>query len=563
MKMFVMGEVMSLRRCLVASAILFAFAGLTGCSSGNGSGITNPVAPPSGKFSNSNLTGTYVFSVSGIDNINGAPYALVGTFAANGSGGISGGAYDMNDAEFPTNSIAPVADQAISGGNYAVQVDGRTRVTLNASTPFGSSGSGSGIILDIVLQNSSHGLITQFDANATGSGTVDLQTAGATPTGTYAFSLSGAGVNSGEAFAAVGNFAIGSTGITGLADINEGGILALPNEPLTGSLSVGPSATPATILTANALNGTFDVFAIDATHLKLIEMDQTNILVGDAYAQTSPAMPVGTQAFTLAGCLPCGSSFTPSAIGGFMVTDANGNITNASTEDYNVGGTSPNSSSTFSGTYTAGGTGRYTLGSFATFVGGTTYAAYPSSGGLLLLEMDSKGLTVGAAYPQTAGATLAASQGYGLNLTGTNFNGVNSVGGSSSVEVDDIAEFTAVAGGTLTGVIDENFAPGGGPSLGLALSSGTYSAPDGNGRGELSAGAGNSNNSTLNGGFNLVFYTADGVTFPFIDIDPSQVATGVFVEQNPTAASSAAAIKSTMFMAPPMFRPHVLKKKQQ
>jgi hypothetical protein len=553
-----MGEDMSLRHCLVAPAILFAFAALTGCS--NNSGITNPVAPPSGSFSNANLKGTYVFSVSGVDNINGSPYALVGTFTADGTGGISSGAYDMNDAAFPaqTTPIPPVADQAITGGTYAVQIDGRTRVTLNTSTPFGNN-----IILDIVLQNSSHGLVTQFDANASGSGTVDLQTSGATPTGPYAFSLSGAGVNSGEAFAAVGNFAIGSTGITGLADINEGGLLALPDEPLTGSLSVGPSATPATTITANALSGTFDVFAIDATHLKFIEMDQTNILVGDAYAQTSTAMPVGNQAFTLAGCTPCGSSFTPSAIGGFIVTDANGNITNASTEDYNVGGTSPNSSSTFSGTYTAGGTGRYTLGSFATFVGGTTYAAYPSSGGLLLLEMDSKGLTVGAAYPQTAGATLAASQGYGLNLTGTNFNGVNSVGGSSSVEVDDIAEFTAVAGGTLTGVIDENFAPGGGPSLGLALSSGTYSAPDGNGRGELSAGAGNSNNSTLNGGFNLVFYTADGVTFPFIDIDPSQVATGVFVEQNPTAASSAAAIKSTMFMAPPMFRPHVLKKKQQ
>ena len=57
---------MSLRRFLVAPAILFAFAALTGCSS-NGSGITNPVAPPSGSFSNSNLNGTYVFSVSGLD----------------------------------------------------------------------------------------------------------------------------------------------------------------------------------------------------------------------------------------------------------------------------------------------------------------------------------------------------------------------------------------------------------------------------------------------------------------------------------------------------------------
>jgi hypothetical protein len=552
---------MSLRNRLIAPAILSTLAILSGCG-GGGSGITNPIAPPTGSFSNSNLNGTYVFSVSGAD-FNGAPYALVGTFAANGSGGISGGAYDMNDGQFPINSIAPAADQAITGGSYSVQVDGRTRVTLNATTPFSGGGGASGITLDLVLQNSSHGLVTQFDQNATGSGTVDLQTAGATPTGTYAFSLSGATVSS-EALAAVGNFTVGSTGITGLIDVNEGGILPFANEGLTGSLAVGHSATPATTLSSGGLSGTFDVFAIDATHLKLIEMDATNILIGDAFAQTSPAMPVGTQAFTLAGCGPCNStSFTPSAIGGFIVTDASGNITNASTEDYNVGGTSPTSSGSFSGTYAAGGTGRFTLGNFTSFVGGSAYAAYPSSGGLLLLEIDNAGFTVGAAYPQTSGASFAASQGYGLNLTGTNLNGASSYYGSGGpVEIDDLAEFAAAAsGGTIGGVIDENYA-GGSPNYGLALTSGTFSGPDSSGRYSLSAAAGNQNNSTLNGGFNLLFYTADGVTFPFIEVDGTQVATGVFVEQSSSAASSAA-IKSHMFIAPPIFRPHVLKKKQK
>ena len=555
---------MSLSRSLVAPAILFAFAALTGCG-GNGSGITNPVAPPSGGFSNSNLKGTYVFSVSGAD-FNGAPYAVVGTFAANGSGGISSGAYDMNDAEFPSLSVSPVAAQSITGGSYSVQVDGRTRITLNTTTPFsGSSGGASNITVDLVLQNSSHGLVTQFDTNATGSGTVDLQTSGATPTGTYAFSLSGVTV-SGAPLATVGNFTVG-TGITGLIDTNEGGILFYANEPLTGSLALGPSATPATTFSSAALNGTFDVVAIDATHLKFIEMDATNILAGDAFSQTSTAMPVGTQAFALAGCAPCSSSsFNPEAMGGFMVTDASGNITNSSTEDYNVGGTSNISSTTstsgpFTGAYapTSSSTGRYQLSSFTSFVGGTTYAAYPSSGGLLLLEMDSAGLSIGAAYPQTSGASFAASQGYGLNLTGT--AAVSSSTGSTTVEVDDIAEFTSATGGTLSsGVIDENYA-GGSPNYGLALTSGSYSGPDSSGRYFLSASAGNNNNSTLNGGFNLVFYSADGVTFPFIDVDSTQVASGVFVEQSPTAASSSAAIKSTMYMAPPVFRSHVLKKK--
>lgn len=553
---------MSSRRFLVAPAILFAFAALTGCG-GNGSGITNPVAPPSGSFSNSNLKGTYVFSVSGEDS-SGAPYALVGTFAANGSGGISSGAYDMNDAQFPGDSIAPVANQAITGGSYAVQVDGRTKITLNTTTPFGgSSGGASNITLDIVLQNSSHGLVIQFDTNATGSGTVDLQTSGATATGTYAFSLSGSTV-SGTALATVGDFTVG-TGITGFIDVNNGGILPYANEALTGSLALGPSSSPATTLSATGLNGTFDVVAIDATHLKFIEMDATNILVGDAYSQTSTAMPVGAMAFTLAGCAPCSStSFTPEAMGGFIVTDANGDITNSSNEDYNVAGTSNISSTSstsgpFTGTYapTPSTPGRYVLSGFTDFVGGSTYAAYPSSGGLLMLEMDNAGLSIGAAYPQTSGAGFAVSQGYGLNLTGTND------ATSSEVEVDDIAEFTAATGGTLSsGVIDENYS-GGSPNYALALTSGSYSGPDASGRYFLSAAAGSSSNSTLNGGFNLVFYTVDGVTFPFIDVDSTQVASGVLVEQNPSGASSSAAIKSTMHMAPPVFRPHVLKKKQK
>ncbi len=59
-----------------------------------------------------------------------------------------------------------------------------------------------------------------------------------------------------------------------------------------------------------------------------------------------------------------------------------------------------------------------------------TFAAYPSSGGTQLLEIDGLGITGGVAYPQS-NTSFASGQGYGLNLTGSN--------GS---EVDDIAEFT-------------------------------------------------------------------------------------------------------------------------
>ena len=102
-------------------------------------------------------------------------------------------------------------------------------------------------------------------------------------------------------------------------------------------------------------------------------------------------------AFTLAGIT---SGNAPVAAGGFMVTDSAGDITNASTEDYNVRRNAFSvNASPFTGSYAAGGTGRYTLTNFSGFIpAGLTFAAYPSSGGLLLLEIDNLGITTGAAY---------------------------------------------------------------------------------------------------------------------------------------------------------------------
>jgi hypothetical protein len=165
----------------------------------------------------------------------------------------------------------------------------------------------------------------------------------------------------------------------------------------------------------------------------------------------------------------------------------------------------------------------------------------------------------GAAYAQTAGATFAPSQGYGLNLSGSNL----SAGAGALVEVDDIAEFSAVSSGTtVTGVTDENFAPGGAPNSSLKLS-GTYGPPDSNGRGQIAANAGNTTNGTLNGGFGITFYTLDGTTFPFIESDGGQVAAGVFVLQNASASSSAALAKSHMFIVQPLVRPRAARQKQK
>jgi hypothetical protein len=541
----------SWNRVAVAFALL-SLSLLAAC----GSGSSGPpvVPPPSGSFSNSNLKGTYVFSVSGTD-VNGAPYAIVGAFTANGSGGngtggITGGTIDINDAAL----TASLANQAISSNSsYSVGVDGRGKAMLG--TPFGT------IVLDFVLQDSSHGFVTEFDGTASGSGTLDLQTAGITPSGTYAFSFGGMDLlTGGTSLATVGNFTVGNGGaVTGLEDFNDNNF-GYPDYTLSGTVVLGPSSTPATTLTTDFHLGTqtYDVYAIDATHLKFIEMDTSAILSGDAFSQTSTAIPANTWTFTLAGSYP--NTSTSTVAGGFLVTDGSGNITSASSLDVNEGGTVSPSPLPFTGQYAAAGTGRFLLSNLSSFLG-TTYAAYPYSGGLFLLEIDESGGMDGAAYPQSS-TTFDASQGYGLNLTGVNFNLEETTG--SSEEVDDIAEFagTSTSCGTytssvLSGILDENFDPEGSPTYRVPLC-GSYNAPDSNGRGTMAA----TTDNTLNGGFFLTFYTVDGTTFPFVEMDQTQVAIGAFVEQN-AGASSSAAVKPHAFLVRSFVRPHAALKKQK
>jgi hypothetical protein len=534
---------MSVRNAIALSLALSTLALLAGCGSGSSSPPAQ--APPGGSFSNSNLTGTYVFSISGVDQAGGAPVEIVGTIIADGGGKITGGTIDMVDPDY----LAVVATNlSVSGnGTYSVGVDGRGTATISTTTVNLFSAP---MTFDFVLQNSSHGLITEFDGNASGSGTLDLQST-ATLSGTYAFSFSGSD-DTGAPLATVGAFTVGNLGsISGVEDFNDANF-AYTNEALSGSVIIGPSSTPATTLnttfsTDSVAGGplTFDVYAIDSTHLKFIETDGVEFLSGDAFSQTSATVPTGSLAFTLSGFFPYQTeTFSPSAAGGFMVTDGAGNITNASTEDINEAGETSSEPVTFTGNYSDTGSGRFTLTNFSGFFGGSLYAAYPSSGGLLLLEIDNSGIMFGAAYGPQTSTSFTPPQGFALNFTGGNL--------SVDVEVDDIAEFaTATTGSTFTGLIDENSAPDGGPTR-RQVFDGTFTAPDPNGRGSLGA---TTVNDTLDGEVALSFYSVDGTTFPFIENDPNgQVSTGVMVVQDATDPTPAVAARTHMYVPHPFVR---------
>ncbi|HEY6369286.1 MAG TPA: hypothetical protein VIX37_01795 [Candidatus Sulfotelmatobacter sp.] len=507
---------MSSRNRLVLPLILFSLAILAGCGA---SSFNSATPPPGGSFSNSDLNGTYVFSAVG-SNSSGVFFALVGTLVANGSGGITGGTLDLND---PTLGVFPAL--AISSGSYRVTIDGRGTATLNTSQ--GSIG------LAFVLSSSSHGLVTRFDTSGTGSGTLDLQSTVTQSqiAGSYAFNFTGiSGLNSTTGaqptLATVGAFTLDASGnvTSGVQDFNNNGSsVGLVSLPLTGSVSLATVPGVATLMTSV---GTlkFDVYPVDATHLKLIEVDAAPIMVGDAFTQTS-SIPTGPTVFTVAGFdTVAGGPFTAA---GIIVTDGNGNVT-AGSEDINdafVASTVTN----FTGSYPAlsGGRSVLTLAGFNNGANGVLcpacqFAAYPSSGGLQLLEIDNAGSTAGVAYPQTPTA-LPSAQGYGLNLTG-----VNAGNGTGGFEEDDIAEFTNTSG-TFAGLIDINDQGTLSPDQKFGA---TYTADATiNGRGTVASSS-----------FNLVSFSVDSSTTVFVEVDNNQVGLGSFGLQTPTAKSNAAAM---------------------
>jgi len=528
---------MSLRNRLVLPVVLSTLALLVGC----GSSTNNPVAPPSGAFTNTDFSGTYTFSVSGADD-NGA-FMMAGSLTACGctAGTISGGTVDYDDPSV----IAPAS--TVGSGTYNVTADGRGTAIISVTV----AGTATQVELAFVLTSSSHGLIIRYDGAGTGSGTIDLQPSviaeSAIVNTPYAFSLSGN--FDGASFATAGAFTLNSLGevSAGVEDFNDNGVpnnvSSSPYTITSGSVSVGSGTTPGVAtLTSGFGTITFDVYTVDATHLKLIESDGIAFLVGDVFTQTSATIPQGNLVFAMAGLDTSGNEF---AVGGLMASDGSSQLTGGS-EDINDDGIVDNSTVpavpfNFSGNFSTLGSGRFLI-NLTGFAGGTSFAAYPSSGGILMLEVDTGlnvgagniGVTSGMALAQASGATVSASQGYGLNNSGEDVN--------NGVELDEIAQFTTTSTG-VSGLLDENDF-----GIGQAVNNvgGTYTV-NSNGTGSATIGKGLPE---------IFFYAADSSTVLFISADPngSQASLGVFEAQTAPGGAASAARPRVL----PMFRtmPH-------
>jgi len=550
---------MPLRNRLILPAILSSLAILAACG-----GSSNPTVtpPPSGSFSNGNLSGTYVFSVTGTDAGNNF-VAMMGTFTADGKGNISSGIIDVNGT-----GGAPLLGAAITSGTYNVGKDGRPTGNSTLATGLITLQSGTSVFsFDFVLTSSEHGLMTEFDTNGSASGTLDLQSnvTQANINGqSYAFNFTGAngvggtlcGASTGTSvvtpFSTVGAFTLDASGniSAGVEDFNNNCVSSGSTDVAVsgGSVTLGTGTafgtaaiTAGTGATATTYN--FDVLAIDATHLKFIQTNAQPTVAGDAFTQAS-SIPTGNDVFTLAGFDPM--VLGPFTAAGLIVTDGSGNITNASVEDINdAGALAEVSPGTITGSYTAlaGGRSEFTLSGFingnnGAACSGCVFAVYPSSGGLQILEIDDGGMTNGIAYPQST-TTLASGEGYGMNLSGAT---------SSSAE-DDIAEFTN-NNGSFSGIIDINHQ---GSASFKNPYSGSYAADS------TVAGRGTVTN-TKNGPL-LTTYVVDSSTTVAVSTDSTIVALGALVTQNSSAKSNAVANHLAVLRTIPSARMKLTRKK--
>jgi len=355
---------------------------LAGC--GGGTSLKFP--PPQGSFTNANLNGSFAFSYSGSDAR--GFLAAAGSFQADGAGHITSGMQDIN------SGFGIVTNAGITG-TYTVRPDGRGTANLNSTA--------GNTVIDFVLVSGGHALVTRFDANAAGSGTIDQQTStafsNAALAGSFAFSVSGIDAVE-NPLAAAGNFTSDATGniTAGVNDSNDNGGILL-NDPLTGTITVGVSGRGTATFNTGRGTLSFALYVVDGSHVKLIELDGTPVQAGDAFRQTGPfsnASLSGPFAFTAAGADVLNG--VPFAAGGVFVSNGAGTISSG-TQDFNDGGVLTTNATVVSGSYSMAANGRGTL-SLATSSGTSSYAIYPSSGGVLAVQTDIRFVTIGTVLQQ-------------------------------------------------------------------------------------------------------------------------------------------------------------------
>jgi len=467
--------------------------------------------------SNSMLSGTYVFSVQGVDS-NGN-YTATGTIVADGNGNITSGEQDYAD-------VSLLAGPDAVTGTYSIGPDGIGSITLNVNdTSLPQNGVET---FSIAVTSASHALIIQFDGTAASSGSLDLQAASALNAaainGAFAFTVQGIDTAS-QVPASFGGVLLMSassgTIAGGVYYENEGG--STSTSSFTGTMTAPDSFGRGTMGLTNGLG--FSYYAVQGEVLRLVGLTAPSLMIaGSMYGQGSAgtngtfssAALTGNYVFFEAGGTTAGGM----AMAGQFSANGAGNFT-AGFADTNDAGTVTTASIAAQSAYSisGNGSGTLTLPTAVDSVGNISslviFAVDPSlnlldptnssgGGGALVMDYDSTAVATGFIVPQSSGVFAG---NYAVNLQFV----------SSSGEDDWVGQSVA-ASGALTGTVDIN--DNGATSAGVALT-GTFTA-DASHAGRWTGGF--TVNSTT---YSITYYQVSPSMFVILDVDSADIGIGI------------------------------------
>jgi hypothetical protein len=368
--------------------------------------------------------GNYVLHVSGQD-LNG-PYFLVAAFNVK-NGAITGGEQDFSDPNIGSSDALVPAQSSITstGSGNNIQI-----VLATANTQIGVNGSET---IHGTFVSNTRMLISEFDAAAAATGSLDLQTTTTAPSGGFAFSMNGdddSSDNNPISFGGVLNFT-GATLSTSnsVFDIADGDGTVLTQQTFySGSVSApdtyGRVTVNLTPSNSNVQPIALSAYIVDGHTIQIIESQGDGLnadMGGTALAQGSNANNFNTGSVSGSTYVhgSIGSDSVGSLIlGGSFVFSA-GNTASGQLAFNDLENITPNS---FSGaSYQVSSTGRVAItnvipSSLSKYT--LTFIMYLDGGGnAMIMGADDVQQSSGLAYQQTATPTYQGN--YALAVQGS------------------------------------------------------------------------------------------------------------------------------------------------
>jgi hypothetical protein len=270
-------------------------------------------------FSNASLKGHYAFRLRGANGPE--PHFVIGSFVADGTGGVSHGVFDFNDFS------APIANASFAA-TYSVGPDGRGMLNIQYG--------GDEIGWRLVMTSADSGRVNAFGDDDSGWGSLERQDPDSFPaglSGSFAFACDGLTPTQ-NFLAAAGMFtANGAGSITGGIQDSRYDETLYENEAITGSYTSANSTTGRgqVTVTTNSETTHYVYYMLSAESFVFSAMDNDRGLMGLAMRQSggpySKASLKDNLVFEFSGGMP-ESAPTQQVGAGRFTSDGNGVISN-------------------------------------------------------------------------------------------------------------------------------------------------------------------------------------------------------------------------------------------